>query len=154
MTDDLLRPTVTPPPDTKPPWRIRSQFWVAFLGGPLPATVIAYLNAGRLRLGRTEKTQIVIAGAVALAVLLVPAYFSSELAAAINTQPRTATRLALRAIGLLLYLVLAKIQRPADRLRVLGMDERYDSLWAPGLAAVIGLGIVQALFVVGVMALR
>ena len=146
MTDDLLRPTVTAPPSgAKPPWRIHSQFWVAFFGGPMPAAVIAYLNARRLRLGQRERMQIVFAGAVSLVMLLVAVYFVPELAASIRMQERPTARLAIRLIGVLLYLVLAKIQSPADRLRNLGNDERYDSLWIAGITAILVLGILQGM---------
>ena len=145
MTDELLQPSVTaPPPGARPPWRIRSQFWLAFFGGPLPVTVIAFLNARRLRLGSRERMQIIIAGAIAVAAELTLVYFSPEIAEWMKARQATAGRLTLRFTGMLLYLVLARIQGPADRLRNLGNDVHYDSLWGPGFAAWIGLGIVQA----------
>ena len=51
--DELFAPTLSQtartelPPGEKP-WRLNSQFYVAFFGGPLAAGTIGYLNGKRL----------------------------------------------------------------------------------------------------------
>lgn len=44
--DELLQPTVTQAaPSGHLPWRLHSQFWVAFFGGIPAVTAIAWINA-------------------------------------------------------------------------------------------------------------
>jgi len=53
----------------KKPWRLNSQFWIAFFGGVLPLMVIAYLNGKRLHLSGKHLRLIIVVGIVALVVV-------------------------------------------------------------------------------------
>lgn len=150
-SDDLFSPTLQDRPAAmdrdKLPWRLASQFWVAFFGGVLAVTAIAYLNAKRLGVGRERLHMIIIGGVVAFVVLmgfsvfyLVYSYVPEERSRSISQ----VTRVVARVAAVLLFLVQYRIQTPADRAyQTFGKGE-YASLWKPGLAAVFGLGILQA----------
>jgi hypothetical protein len=138
--DELLQPTVAPPPRRGPlPWRVSSQFWVAFFGGIPAVTAIAWLNARRLGSTIRKQQLIILSGILAAAayiafvVYLVPAQQSSK-------------RLAGRIIAVLLFLLLARIQRDDElRHQVFGKS-RYASLWLAGvLACVISIAVVIAI---------
>ena len=65
MSDELLRPTIAAGVDPKvQPWRLNSQAYVAFFGGVIAATTIAWLNSGRLGVERGKRWLIVATGAV------------------------------------------------------------------------------------------
>ena len=147
--DDLLSPSLTQPArrelrEGEKPWRLGSQFYVSFFGGPLAAAAVGYLNAGRLELPRDRRAAIVAAGVVGFAVAIVVALtVESEW-----TRPR----FLLLATGLLAYSATYQLQRSADRLYGLGRDEEsaYDSLWQTGLAVVLVAGIASAAVLVSV----
>lgn len=146
MTDrtelgDLLRPTLRDEPVPDPgrrPWRLSSQVYVAFFGGVIAVTVIAFLNAGRLGLQSRQRAGIAAVGVVGFAGVCVAAALMDE---------SSALRLVTRGIALAAYGVMYLIQRSADRAysyhSPLDADEEYDSLWGPGIFAVIGLGFLQ-----------
>jgi hypothetical protein len=147
--DELLKPTVgTTRRSSERPWRLGSQFWVAFFGGPLAAALVGYLNGSRLGIPERAKRWMVAAGigglglAVALAVAIVS--FDVDVGA----------RLANQMAGVVTYGATYKLQRSGDRVyQFYGEDEEaYDSLWGPGLALVLGAGIPSALLIAGVMA--
>jgi hypothetical protein len=136
------------------PWRIQSQFFLAFYGGALPLTWIAYRNAARLGLPRQVQIRIAVTGAVtmllmiALAVVLLTnrslliAYFGGW------TQPRMISRLLFRAGGIALYLVFAAWQKPGDRLYTAFGTGEYDSLWRPGLIATVVADVLLILVLI------
>lgn len=140
--DELLRPTVAPPAPRGPlPWRVSSQFWVAFLGGVPAITAIAFLNAGRLGASASKRRWILVAGGVALLV-------SIGLMGWLGTmeEHRRTARIVVRVIAVLLYLVVARIQRDDDgRHQVFGSGE-YASLWLPGIVATV----ISAIALVGI----
>jgi hypothetical protein len=92
------------------PWRLGSQVYVAFFGGILAVTAIAYLNALRLRAPAGVRAGIVAIGALGLAVLLVVAavVFGG------GSAPDGA-RPALTLVGVAAYGGLYLVQRPWDR---------------------------------------
>ncbi len=140
--DDLLQPTVAESaPKRKRPWRVASQLWVAFFGGVPAVTAIAYLNAGRLGASASKRRWILVAGVVALLVSIAVIVWSIT-----TTQERYATRIAVRLVAVLLFLVLARIQRDDDRHhQVFGAGE-YASLWGPGIIATV----ISAVALVGI----
>jgi len=154
--DDLLTPTLQDqcaPLAAEKPWRVQSQFYIAFFGGILPLTVIAYLNAKKLGLSTSMRNRIILLGVVALAVAMVGTglYLHSkgigDLSHAIrNSAVRRTLRWGPRLAAILLYLPLRRIQAPADRLYQFNSDEEdsYASLWKAGILAVLVLGTLQS----------
>lgn len=130
--DELLQPTVAAPQQKsgKRPWRVHSQFWIAFFGGILAVTPIAWLNARRLGSSKRTRRLILLTGVVALAAF----------AACIwkwYPDDRSALRMASRVVAVLEFLVLARIQRDDDnRHQIFGSSE-YASLWLPGGLAIL-----------------
>lgn len=139
----LYQPSVDAAPSTTGrPWRPASQAYVAFFGGVVAVTAIAFLNARRLRVRPDPGPRILLLGAVALvAVAAVTAAWWEP------GQPQTLVRLAGRVIAVVLHLPLLRLLDPAARAFEL-RDGTYASLWGPGILAAIVGGIVQALFVV------
>jgi hypothetical protein len=142
-TDDLLQPTladyVAP---AEPPWRLDSQFWVAFFGGPLAVGGISYLNAGRLRLPRRGRILWVTAAALVAELLAVYVFVATGVASALGENESRAVRLLTQAAGVVAYPFLYRMQRPSDRVfRLDHEDEDYASLWGPGLLAVVAGGL-------------
>jgi len=142
--DDLFAPsleTARRPGELERPWRLSSQFWVAFFGGPLAIGVIAWLNSHRLALGARTRVLIALTAAagLALGVGLALGIAAADLEAG--------GRLASGAAGVLAYGVLYRLQKPADRVYSFydreGKD--YASLTGPGIAAALVFGIPTAL---------
>lgn len=145
--DELLTPSLTQSgrrelPPGRRPWRLGSQFYVSFFGGPLAAAAVGFLNADRLELPRDRRAAIVAAGvagfAAAVALLL-----------AVDSE-WTRPRFLLAATGVLAYAVAYRLQRTADRRYALGRsdDSAYDSLWRTGLAIVLVAGLASAALLV------
>lgn len=126
------------------PWRLGSQIYVAVLGGPLAVTIIAVLNARRLRMPAT--LQFALAGigvAVMAAVLLAASAVSAD----------DVTRLFTQLSGAAAFGFMFLLQRPYDRAHQvfsphIDEDDDYDSLWGPGVAAIIG-GFVLTVILAG-----
>ena len=150
---DLLSPSVerTVSEVGPRPWRVDSQFWVAFFGGPVAAAVIAWINLGRLRAaGRARQTTVVVGAAgFAAGVAIAIAFEAFDVGAG--------ARLATQGAGVLAFLALHRVQRSPDRVHSFYREGReedlYGSLWSPGLAAVFLLGIPSALAINGLAAL-
>ena len=76
------------------PWRLYSQFFVAFFGGVLAVTAIAYLNGKRLGLSDARLRVIIVLGVLtllislaALSYVLGSAELNRESRFAISTRP-------------------------------------------------------------------
>ena len=140
MPDDLLRPTVGAGVDMSArPWRLMSQTYVAFFGGVLASTAVAYLNAGRLGVDAAKRRLILLtglAGLLAVIGLFVLLYGDSGVTSGL--------RVSIRVVAVLCCLAQLRLQRPMDRaFQLRGAD--YGSLWGVGIAATIGGAVAEAL---------
>lgn len=153
--DDLLQATVGDDHRVfEPPWRVASQIYVAFFGGSLAVTVIAWVNARRLRMEDRSRLWILVAGAIAIAAtfaLYLAILDPSEEIALASMGGRRWARWGSRIVAVVLWIVLARIQNPAARRYQVRGDGEYSSLWLPGLGAVFGLGFIQAAVLLGVL---
>ncbi|WP_020384736.1 hypothetical protein [Kribbella catacumbae] len=138
MPDELLRPTIGADVDMSArPWRLTSQAYVAFFGGVIATTVIATLNARRLGVPVSGRRLILLSGGAGLVLAAIALILlTDELTAS------SGTRVAIRVIAVLTCLAQLRIQQPMDRAFQLRGTE-YRSLWGPGLAAVIGCGLLE-----------
>jgi hypothetical protein len=137
--DELLRPSV---PDDGPrparagrPMRLGSQFYVAFFGGAVAATIIALLNAAALGLSTRKRLLIGGLGMLGLAATAVVfAVADSE-----------NTRLLARVVGVVAWGGMYLVQRGADRVYAYRSndDEPYASMWGPGIAVALAGLVVQ-----------
>jgi hypothetical protein len=143
MPDELLRPTIGAGVDMSArPWRLMSQTYVAFFGGVIASTVIAFLNARRLGVDAAKRRLILLTGAIGLVgVISVFALLNSD------GDFTSGLRVAVRAVAVVCCLIQLRIQRPMDRaFQLRGVD--YGTLWVPGIAVTIGGAIVEALILV------
>lgn len=149
--DTLLKPSLqdyqprTLQPEMRP-WRLSYQVFVAFFGGVLSATMVAYLNGRALRMSRNQLLAILAAGLVGFLVTIGVTLLLGKVPMPEFLAPGQATTLASRAIALLTYLVFYRLQKPADRVYAFFGGE-YGSLFSVGLLAIFGLGFVQWLLV-------
>jgi hypothetical protein len=150
--EDLFRPTLQEhlPRTGARPWRLGSQVYVAFFGGVLAVTPIAFLNAGMLHAPAKVKAAILALGAAGLAALIAAA----ALLLGGDDVPDGA-RTALTLVGVLAWGGMFLLQRPYDRIystfsREQDPDEQYESLLPAGLLAVIGGFFLQTMIVAGV----
>jgi hypothetical protein len=143
--DELLPPTVTPARTSGyKPWRVQSQFWVAFFGGILAVTGVAFINSRHLGMSARSRRLILACGAVALAIYV-------GLAGWVFTFPKDARtmRIAGRVLAVVLFLVLARIQREANnRYQLFGAGE-FAPLWGVGITA----SILGSLALLGILLL-
>ena len=140
MPDELLRPTVGAGVDMSArPWRLMSQTYVAFFGGVLASTAVAFLNAGRLGVDAAKRRLILLtglAGLLAVIGLFVLLYGDSGVTSGL--------RVSIRVVAVLCCLAQLRLQRPMDRaFQLRGAD--YGSLWGVGIAATIGGAVAEAL---------
>jgi hypothetical protein len=143
MPDELLRPTIGAGVDMKVrPWRLMSQTYVAFFGGVIASTVIAFLNARRLGVDAAKRRLILLTGAAGLVgVIAVFALLDAD------SDVTSGFRVAVRVVAVVCCLVQLRIQRPMDRaFQLRGTD--YASLWGPGVAITIGGAVAEAFFLV------
>jgi hypothetical protein len=136
-TDDLLRPALTGYRRTGyRPWRLQSQIYVAFFGGALALGAIALANS--VMLGMPRRKQLAIAGAALLA--------EAALVVVVALTSTGALRLGGVAAGLAAYGPAYLLQRSPDRVHHFHAreDDPYDSLFGPGLVAVIVARLVEA----------
>lgn len=135
--DELLQPTVAGVPKRRLPWRVSSQFWVAFFGGIPAVTGIALLNARRLGSSPRRQHWIVLAGLLAMAAFLALFAWLRGTDDGMRTM-----RLIARVLAVVLFLVLARIQREDDgRHQVFGSGQ-YAPLWIPGILAAVISGLL------------
>lgn len=145
--DDLFQPSLRgvarkPREEGNRPWRLGSQFYVAFFGGPLAVAAIAWFNSERLGMPTSARRWIPVVGLAGLVASVVAAV-------AADTDFGGAQRLIVRISGVAAFGLLYLLQRAPDRVYHAfsegDEDAIYDSLWGPGLAATVGLGIVTAI---------
>ncbi|MFG1813392.1 hypothetical protein ACGFIF_06485 [Kribbella sp. NPDC049174] len=140
MPDELLRPTIGAGVDLKVrPWRLMSQTYVAFFGGAIASTVIAFLNARRLGVDAAGRRLILLTGAAGLVAVTI------ALALPFGEYDETPVpSVVVTAIAMVCSYVQQRIQRPMDRaFQLRGTD--YRPLWGPGIAATVGGVAVQIL---------
>jgi hypothetical protein len=148
---DLLTPTlqehVPRPRGAERPWRLGSQVYVAFFGGVLAVTAIAYLNAMLLGAPARVRAGIVAIGVAGLAVVVGLA----TLLLGGDSVPDGAWA-ALTLVGVAAWGGMFLLQRPWDRIyRTFAPgedeDELYESLLGPGLVAMVVGFFVHAIIV-------
>ncbi len=152
MSSDLLAPTLQDhrprDPDARP-WRLGSQVYPAILGGVFAVTPIAVLNARKLGMPKAQIRLIVAAGAagvVALVVYAVVVVAGGDL--------ERGVRLGAQLIGVAAWAPMYLLQRSWDRVYATfgpgeDEDEAYESLWGPGLVAVIAGNVLQGAILAG-----
>jgi hypothetical protein len=143
MADELLRPTIGAGVDTSVrPWRLMSQAYVAFFGGVIAGTVIAWLNARRLGVDVAKRRRILVIGAVGSVVAAV-AFLVLERRLAADDPYSAVPNVAATVIAVVCSILQQRLQRPMDRaFQLRGSD--YRSLWGPGIAATLGGLAIQA----------
>ncbi len=139
--DELLRPALAGveqalPVEGRRPWRLSSQLYVGFFGGAIAATVIAWMNATRL--GLSQRDRLLIAG-----VGIVGLVAAGVAVAVTDPGDLTGIRFALHLSGIATAAVQRPLQAKADRRYGFRRGDAYDSLWVPGLVAVLVLGTAQ-----------
>src|SRR5687768_10147250 len=102
------------------PWRLGSQFYVAFFGGPLAVGTIGYLNGKRLALSQERLWAIAGIGMLGFVALVIAAW------AFVETGSRGRALIAVS--GVASYLVARQLQKDGDRLYGVNRndDEAYD----------------------------
>jgi hypothetical protein len=139
--DELLAPSLgTHRPrarDAARPWRLGSQVYVAFFGGPLAVTAIAFANAARLQVPLPKRMAILGVGLVAFGAVFAVAF-------GLGDAGREGLRVALHLVAVAGWGVMYLIQRPYERIFMAFGDQGHQSLIVPGLLAVVVCGVLQA----------
>jgi hypothetical protein len=130
--------------DAARPWRLGSQVYVAFFGGPLAATAIAFANAVRLQVPLSKRMAILGIGLVAFGAVLAVAFGLSDAS-------RQGLRVALNLVAVGGWGVMYLIQRPYERIFMAFGGEEHQSLVVPGLLAVVVCGVLQTAAVAAVV---
>jgi hypothetical protein len=141
--DDLFQPALSGRRQETPreyPWRLGSQVYVAFFGGPLAVGGIGAFNAGFLQMPKRA-----IAAIVATALVAEAAFLVVYAVAGLDDSGRIASTVA----GLAAFGVIYLIQRSADRVYHFHTreEEPYQSLFGPGFVAVIAARIFEGVLV-------
>ncbi|MFF0268341.1 hypothetical protein [Kribbella sp. NPDC004536] len=138
MPDDLLRPTVGAGVDMSArPWRLMSQTYVAFFGGVLASTTIAYLNAGRLGVDAAKRRLVLLTGLAGFVVVIGVFLLLYD-----DSGITSGFRVGIRVVAVLCCMAQLRLQRPMDRaFQLRGSD--YGSLWGIGIAVTIGGAVVE-----------
>lgn len=140
-TDELYRARLagyTAP--ARGPWRLDSQFWVAFFGGPVAAGALAWVNAGRLRLSPARRIAVlsIAAGALVLEAVGAAVLAVADVASATWDGNGRVLGLTVQGGGAVAHPFLQRAQRTGDRVfRLVRGESGYASLWRPGLLAVV-----------------
>jgi hypothetical protein len=141
--DELLTPTLdghrARDPAAPWPWRLGSITYVAFFGGALAAGAISLVNARRL--GLSVRTQAAIAALTVVG-------FAGALAAAGIAGASSDGGSGVRIAALVAFGGMYLLMRSADRVHSYHHPDdetAYDSLWGPGFAACLTLGVVETL---------
>ncbi|MFI5695440.1 hypothetical protein ACIA58_26540 [Kribbella sp. NPDC051586] len=144
MPDELLRPTIGAGVDMSVrPWRLMSQAYVAFFGGVIASTVIAFLNSGRLGVDAGKRRLILLTGLVGLvAVVVLFAVLGGD-----------ALQVSSRVVAVLCFMVQLRLQQPMDRaFQLRGSD--YGRLWRMGIPVTIGGAVVEFLILLLVTVIK
>lgn len=144
MADDLFTPTITPtayPETRRPPWRPGSLIYPAILGGTLAGTTLALINARRLRLPAPATLAIAGAGLVALAARVIITV------TLLDGRVSGPGRLIGALCGALAWAVANLVQKGPFRSYEMRGGEP-TSLVKAGIAATLGLGLIEGLVVV------
>lgn len=142
--DDLFTPSLegvrrAPLPSGERPWRLGSQFYIAFFGGPLAAAAIGWMNAKRLGLSGSRRLAIAGIGAAGMLVTIL-------LVIAFDLATNRSLRLVIVAVGVACYLATRELQKPADRRYAAGRNrDAYGSLWLRGIVTTIAWGFVAGI---------
>jgi hypothetical protein len=143
-TDQLFRASLAGySAPNKRPWRLDSQFWAAFFGGPAAAGALAWVNAGRLRLSPARRIAVlsIAAGALVLEAVAAAVLAVADIASAIGESDWRVLGLTVQGGGAVAHPFLHGVQRTGDRIfRLVCEEADYVSLWRPGLVAVVGGG--------------
>jgi hypothetical protein len=147
---ELLQPSLTDAPAIPgpKPFRVASQFWVAFFGGAAPIAAIAFVNAGRLGMPEKRRWWILIGGLLAVAASIVMAGLILDDLTLGTSSPEVRSsgrtyRLASRGIAVVFALWAQYLMKPAERAYALRTGGEYASLWGPGFLAMVVLGALQ-----------
>ncbi len=136
--DALFAPTLQDAPEAparpvRRPWRLESQFAIAFFGGGGALTTIAYLNSRRLGMSSGACAGVLAIGLVGWALALLVGL------AGLRVLPYQIAAIATWAI------LRVRQREPDRRYHYFGEGEAsYDSLMVPGLAAVVGFRALEA----------
>jgi hypothetical protein len=145
-TDQLFRASLAGySAPNKRPWRLDSQFWVAFFGGPVAAGALAWVNAGRLRLSPARRIAVlsIAAGALVLEAVGAAVLAVADIASATWDGDWRVLGLTVQGGGAVAHPFLHRVQRTGDRIfRLVRGDADYASLWRPGLFAAVGGGLI------------
>jgi len=147
---DLLAPTLGDhrprSADAPAPWELGSQVYVAFIGGALAVTAIAYLNSQRLGAPRRARVMIVVIGLLSFAAILIVAALIGQ-----EEDLPAGARVALQLVAVAGWGLMFLIQRPYERIFEAFADTEHPSLLGPGLVAVLTLGAIQLMAVLAVI---
>jgi hypothetical protein len=143
LTPSLGNATKVPADAGTRPWHLQSMFYVAFFGGPMAITWIAYQNAKRLDTDPALQQRIAIAGAVVCVVIgvLVGALLADLSRLSLlkdlfpDAKPTQMVRILVRVCAVVLYLLFLRWLTPAYRRYIAFGGGEFDSLWKPGFAA-------------------
>jgi hypothetical protein len=134
MHDELLRPTIDGrAPSGARPWRPLAIAYPAYLAGPLTAAVLGAVNGHRLGPATTRLAAIGAAGLFA---------FGARVALSPPADDFVDVRQVGGVAGLLVWLVVLGLQGKPFRAYLRGRA-RPSSLVRPGLAAVLGCGLLE-----------
>ncbi|MBO4207566.1 hypothetical protein [Micromonospora echinofusca] len=145
VPDPLLTPTITAtPPVGVPPWRPQSLLVPAVLGGVLAVTVLGLVNAGRLDQSRSARLALLGTGLLAL---------GARIAVTLLLTPSVGgpARAVGAAAGVLTWLTVRGTQSRPFRAYELRGGEPARLFW-PGLAAIVGFGVVEAVLLAVLLA--
>lgn len=147
--DDLFQPSLKKqaPIYVDKPWALENQFWVAFFGGTLAITVLAYLNSQRFKMTIAAQRRILLVGLAGVFLTIILAVVLGGMDLPDYWAEGRAGRMAGRVVAILTYLVLHRLQVPANRLYRAFYDGRYESLWQVGVVIVLVVGAIQGLLV-------
>lgn len=141
MRDELFKPTIRGRGNAgPPPWRPDSIFYPAFFGGPIAAATLGLLNGRRLGLARGPLLAIAAAGVACFAVRVAVSTVIDD----------SSLRLAGSVTGLLVALVVAAVERKPFRAFAY-RGGKPASLVGPGILAVLGCGLLEAVLIIGVL---
>jgi hypothetical protein len=159
--DSLLRPSISnesngiPKPGSRP-WNFNNTFWLAFLGGVAPITVMAYINAKRLDMPVAKQRLFILVGALGMLVVLsFTAYTAPQLT--INKLFDRGNHIfSISRLSAVVVWLIVRWQMITP-LRIYDFrfaDEAlYDSMWKPALLSILLFGSLQTALVIGIVAI-